>query len=247
MGLIDLFRKKPSGHTLPFVTDFHSHLLPGLDDGVKSLEETAFILKLFMKMGYRKVITTPHIMHEHYPNTTEKIMNRLHETNDFLKTQKIDIKLEAAAEYFLDETFMEKLNGHEKLMTFDDKYLLFETSFINKPVFLEEAVFLMNSQGYQPVLAHPERYYYLQEDSGLVQRLKDMKVLFQVNLLSLFGFYTRQVRKFAFTLIRSETVDFIGSDCHSAHHANEIYKNLTAKNIRMLNSWDFIKNSLLSV
>ncbi len=247
MALFDLFSKKPTSHRLPLVVDIHSHLLPGLDDGVKSLEETAFILRLFQKMGYRKVITTPHIFPGHYPNTQEKIMNRFHETREYLDDQHIDIKLEAAAEYFLDDVLMERILSQDKLMTFDDNYLLFETSFINKPAFLEEAVFNMNAHGYQPVLAHPERYFYLQEDPALVQRLRDMNVLFQLNLLSLFGFYSRQVRKFAFTLLRLKMIDFIGSDCHSAHHANEIFKNLNAKNLKLLNSWNFIKNPLLSL
>ncbi len=247
MALFDLFSKKPKDHRLPFVVDIHSHLLPGLDDGVKSMEEATFILKLFQKMGYKKVITTPHVSREHYPNTQEKIVNTLHEVREHLAGEQIDIKIEAAAEYFLDEVLMEQITGHEKLMTFDDNYLLFETSFINKPAFLEEAVFNMNANGYQPVLAHPERYYYLQADPELTQRLRDMNVHFQLNLLSLFGFYSREVRKFAQMLLKSEKADFIGSDCHSAHHANEIFKNLNAKNLKLLKSWEFIKNSLLSL
>ena len=220
--MFKLFGKRSSPKTLPFKVDLHSHLLPGLDDGVKSVEETIYILKVLKALGYEKVITTPHVMSDHYPNTEEDIMIRMAEVNTIVRNHKIGIQLEAAAEYFLDEHLNSKLSKGEKLLTFHDNFLLFETAFINKPAFLEEAVFNMNTNGYQPVLAHPERYIYLQSNPGLIEQLKNMNVLFQVNLLSLFGYYSADVKKNALNLIKMNAVDLIGTDCHSALQADEM-------------------------
>ncbi len=220
--MFKFFGKRSSPKTLPFKVDLHSHLLPGLDDGVKSVEETIYILKVLKALGYEKVITTPHVMSDHYPNTEEDIMIRLAEVNSIVRKHQIGIQMEAAAEYFLDEHLNNRLVKGEKLLTFHDKYLLFETAFINKPAFLEEAVFNMNTNGYQPVLAHPERYIYLQSNTSLVEQLKNMNVLFQVNLLSLFGYYSNDVKKNARNLIKMNSVDLIGTDCHSALQADEM-------------------------
>jgi protein-tyrosine phosphatase len=220
--MFKFFGKKSSPKPLPFKVDLHSHLLPGLDDGVKSIEETVYILKVMKTLGYEKVITTPHVMSDHYPNTEKDILIRLSEVNAAVKKYQIGIQLEAAAEYYLDEHLNNRLSKGEKLLTFHQNYLLFETAFINKPAFLEEAVFNMNTCGYQPVLAHPERYIYLQSNLSLIEQLKNMNVLFQVNLLSLFGYYSPEVKKNARNLIKLNAVDLIGTDCHSALQADEM-------------------------
>ena len=160
--MFGIFKRKKTHITLPVWVDIHSHLLPGLDDGVKSVEETVYILKMLKRLGYKKVITTPHVMSDHYPNQTSDILSKLAYVKEEIVKKNINIKLEAAAEYYLDENFIQKIDSRQDLLTFGKNYLLFETSFFNKPAFLEEAIFNMNAQGYQPVLAHPERYGYLQ-------------------------------------------------------------------------------------
>lgn len=220
--MFKFFSSKSSPKALPFKVDIHSHLLPGIDDGVKSVEETIYILKTLKALGYEKAITTPHIMSDHYPNSEEDIIVRLSEVNTIVRKHQIGVTLEAAAEYYLDEQLNDRLSKGEKLLTFHENYLLFETAFINKPAFLEEVVFNMNTNGYQPVLAHPERYVYLQNNLRLVEKLKSMNVLFQVNLLSLFGYYSPEVKKNAINLIKLNVVDLIGTDCHSALQADEI-------------------------
>jgi tyrosine-protein phosphatase YwqE len=239
-----LFSKSSTSQKLPFLVDIHSHLLPGLDDGVKSMEETIYILKSLQKLGYQKVITTPHVMSDHYPNTTEDIIIKLAEVKKAVEKSGLRIQLEAAAEYYLDEQLISSLSERKKLLTFHGNYLLFETSFLNKPAFLEEAVFNMNTNGYQPVLAHPERYVYLQSNKQLLQQLKNMNVLFQVNLLSLFGYYSPDIRKSAINLIKSGFVDFIGTDCHNALQADEIVKNISKRRNSLLRSLK-VKNMLL--
>lgn len=239
-----LFSKSLTSQKLPFLVDIHSHLLPGLDDGVKSIEETLYILKTLQGLGYRKVITTPHVMSDHYPNTAEEIIIKLAEVKKALEKSDLKIELEAAAEYYLDEHLIASLSDNKKLLTFHGNYLLFETSFLNKPAFLEEAVFNMNTSGYQPVLAHPERYVYLQSNKQLLQQLKNMNVLFQVNLLSLFGYYSTEIRKHAISLLKTGFVDFIGTDCHNALQADEIAKNIGKRRNTLLKSLK-VKNSSL--
>lgn len=242
--MFNLFRSKPKKKNLPFVVDIHSHLLPGIDDGVKSIEETVYILKIMQSLGYEKIITTPHVMSDYYPNSEQDIRSKLEETNELINKHQIGIELEAAAEYYLDENLMFKLSNKEKLLTFGNNYLLFETSFFNKPTFLEEAVFNMNTHGYQPILAHPERYIYLHGNHKLVEKLKNMNVLFQMNILSLTGFYSIECKKFALKLLKDKQIDFVGTDCHSALQADEIFNHANNKYLRLLNSENILNRSL---
>lgn len=242
--MFNLFRSKPKKKNLPFVVDIHSHLLPGIDDGVKSIEETVYILKIMQSLGYEKIITTPHVMSDYYPNSEQEIRSKLEETNELINKHQLGIELEAAAEYYLDENLMFKLSNKEKLLTFGNNYLLFETSFFNKPIFLEEAVFNMNTHGYQPILAHPERYIYLHGNHKLVEKLKNMNVLFQMNILSLTGFYSIECKKFALKLLKDKQIDFVGTDCHSALQADEIFNQANNKYLRLLNSENILNRSL---
>lgn len=243
--MFNLFRKKPKNIALPLLVDIHSHLLPGLDDGVKSEEETVYILNILQNLGYKKIITTPHVMSSHYPNSDLDIINRLDETRVFIHKHDLKIELEAAAEYYLDENLIARLSRDEKLLTFGNNYLLFETSFYSKPPFLEEVVFNMNTQGYRPILAHPERYDYLYDNKPLLEKLKAMGLLFQLNILSMTGFYSIETKKFAFKLLKENMIDFVGTDCHNAFQADEILKKVSNKHIKYLSSKNILNQSLL--
>jgi tyrosine-protein phosphatase YwqE len=243
--MFNIFKKQNSTLNLPFQVDVHSHLIPGLDDGVKTEEESLYILREFIKLGYKKVITTPHVKGDQYPNKAEEIEDGASAINARLKSAKLPIKFEAAAEYFLDDTLFEMLQNNDRLLTFGDRYLLFETSFLNKPAFLEAAIFQMNINGYKPVFAHPERYIYLQSEPKTIVQLKDMNVRFQVNLLSLSGYYSQAARKLALRLIYDGHVDFIGSDCHNAKQANEIVRSVATLSNRILRQLQVKNESLL--
>jgi tyrosine-protein phosphatase YwqE len=243
--MFNIFKKQNSTVKLPFLVDVHSHLIPFLDDGVMSEEESMYILKTFLKLGYKKVITTPHVKVDQYPNKTNDILSGAKAVKKRIEKEKLPIIFEAAAEYFLDDTLMTMLQTDEPLLTFGDKYLLFETSFLNRPAFLEEAIFQMNINGYRPVFAHPERYMYLQSDPKPIAMLKDMNVLLQVNLLSLSGYYSTAARKLAMRLIEDGLVDFIGSDCHNASQANEILSSLASLKKRTMRQLQVRNESLL--
>jgi tyrosine-protein phosphatase YwqE len=212
--VFSLFKKKNAVQKSPLKVDMHSHLLAGLDDGVKSLEEAKEVIKDLAEMGFEKLITTPHIMNDTYRNDAKGIQNGLVELQQHLAKNSINIKLQAAAEYYLDEFLYARIINKQPLLTFGEKYLLFETNFISEPLQMKEFIFQASSQGYRLVLAHPERYGYLTMDKA--EDLRNRGVFFQLNSLSIGGMYSKSVQKMALQLIDKGWVDFLGSDCHNA-------------------------------
>jgi tyrosine-protein phosphatase YwqE len=178
------------------------------------MENTLQMCSVFEELGYRKVITTPHIYPDIYPNEESDILERLRLVQQSVQEEGFKIKIEAAAEYYLDETFMERIESG-RILTFGGKFILFETGYLNLSPLLNEAIFNMQTNGYTPVLAHPERYLYLMDDKSLIRSLKDRGVLFQLNLLSFAGYYARGPKQMARQLWKEQLVDFIGSDCHN--------------------------------
>jgi len=213
------FKKKAVNTPWPLKIDIHSHLLPGLDDGVKSFEESLEIIQYFETMGYKKLITTPHIMSDVYRNTPEIINQTLQDLRSFLLENNCHMQIEAAAEYYLDEALVSALDENEPILTIGNRHILFETNFLNEPLNLKQFVFLVNTKGYKPILAHPERYLYLHNALGKIEDLLNRGVLFQINLSSLTGYYSRQAQLTAQELIERGWVHWLASDCHHMNHA----------------------------
>jgi len=201
---------------LPLGTDIHSHLLAGLDDGVKSLEEAESIIREFQNQGYTKLITTPHIMSDHYRNDPAIIRKKLTELQQHLSQKKIEVRIEAGAEYYLDEVLFKQVEQDQKLLTFGSNYLLFETNYLSEPYQLKDFLFKITTHGYKPVLAHPERYQYMSIEKA--EDLRNRGVLFQINILSLLGYYSKPIQSMAYKLIDRGWIDFLGSDCHNQIH-----------------------------
>ena len=217
--MFDWVRKKDTNKNVNALqVDIHSHLLPGLDDGVQSYEESEDVILHFQNLGYRKLITSPHVMSDTYKNTSERILARLKKLRTFLKEREIDMEIDAAAEYYLDEYVVKLVDENQKVLTFGKNYLLFETNFLNEPFNLKEFIFLATTKGYQPVLAHPERYLYLQNNLEKAEDLIDRGVLFQINISSITGFYSKIVQTTANKLIDRGWVHLLGSDCHHLQH-----------------------------
>lgn len=214
---------------IPVYTDIHSHLLPGIDDGVKTMDESIKVIRQLSDLGFKKLITTPHIMSDYYKNTPQIIREKLKEVKAAVINNNIPIKIEAAAEYYLDENFYKDIIEDAELLTFGDNYVLFETSFTVEPLILKEVIFKLNSRGLNPVYAHPERYLYLQEKKQLLNELLDQGLLFQINALSLTGYYSKQVQKFVKELIKRNAIAFIGSDCHNIMQANVLQEAYSSK------------------
>ena len=229
---------------LPSSTDVHSHLLPGIDDGVRTIEESLSVIKYLKQLGFSKLITTPHIMSDYYKNTPAIIHSKLEEVKGAIETENLEIELEAAAEYYLDEWFYEQIINDKELLTFGDNYLLFETSFTVEPLLLKEIIFKLNSSGYKPVFAHPERYFYLHENQTLLDDLIGQGLLFQLNLLSLSGYYSKPVEKMAIQLLKRNAIAFVGSDCHNLVQANALKETLKQKNTKHLKSFTPLNSTL---
>lgn len=237
------FGKRESAN--PIKIDFHSHLLPGIDDGVKDLEESVMILRAFEEVGYEKIITTPHIMGDYYKNDRLIIESKLEDVKTQLKKLDLKIKIEAAAEYYLDEYFLSLIDEKDDLLTLGENYVLMETAFLAEhPVYLKEAIFQLQSSGYKVILAHPERYEYLMNDWSAVEDLKNRGVFFQLNLNSLVGYYSPMVRSFAMKLIKMEMINFVGSDCHNMRHFVTSKEALKHKNYQRLIKLPLLNNSL---
>ena len=226
-------------------TDMHSHLIPGIDDGSKSLEESLLCIRGLMEMGYSKLITTPHIMAEGYQNSPETILPGLAKLKQYLSDQKINIDLEAAGEYYLDENFIARL-GNEQMLTFGDNYLLFEISLVFRPGNIPEAIFAINSHGFKPILAHVERYPYLHSrDLRWIREVKEMGTFLQMNITSLIGVYGGTARNIAQRLVDEEMIEFIGTDLHNEGHLAHLSKALGDPYVQKILSSDRLMNSTL--
>lgn len=199
-------------------TDLHSHLIPGIDDGAKTVEDALALVKELYQLGYRHIITTPHVMADLYPNTPKDITDGLAVLRDAVSAAGLEVKIDAAAEYFIDEHFA-ALVDHDQLLTLPENRVLVEMSTLSAPPNLFNDLFRLQTKGYQPVLAHPERYVFLKSDFRQYSRLKDYGCEFQLNILSLTGYYGKPVRETALKLLKNNMVNFLGTDMHHERHA----------------------------
>lgn len=222
-------KKIPFSEIIPGdYVDFHSHLMPGIDDGAKTKYKAAFIIEEMEKIGVKKVITTPHIIQDVWPNTTAIIQDKESEMRKVLSTIGIEIKLEVAAEYMLDDLFHERLMKKD-ILSITGNYVLVEMSTFNPPINLQEQLFDIKVADYTPILAHPERYSFYFDDYKKFEELKDSGFIFQLNLLSAKGFYGESVQKMALKLLNDGLYDFAGSDIHNLHQFEVLSRGFTKK------------------
>lgn len=228
MGFFDFLKPAVKTQLLfsEIEVDMHSHLVPGIDDGVKTIEESLLILKEMADLGYRKIITTPHINFDYYPNTRDGILFGFEEVKNVLEKSDIQLEIDVAAEYYVDEHFYQLLNKKE-LMTFSGNNVLIEFPFVYEPMNVQNVLFDMQANGYQPILAHYERYLYWHNHADKLDQLKEWGTKVQLNLNSLSGHYTKDIKKQADFFVKSGKVDFVASDCHRIQHIH-LMKKLTA-------------------
>lgn len=226
-------------------TDMHSHLLPGIDDGAGNLETSLALIRGLQSLGYQKLITTPHIFWELYPNTPEMIAESLGWLRKALQEDGIEITVEAAAEYYIDEHFGEALQQKSSLLTVSGNRVLVEFSMITAPMDLQQVLFELQIQNYQPILAHPERYVYLTGRKDFFDELKEAGCFFQLNLLSLTGYYGRTVQELAEYLCRKEYYDFAGTDLHHERHLQMLKKLASSASFARLRDSGKLKNAQL--
>lgn len=228
MGLFSRFKKVKLLETPVDLSvlgaDMHSHFIPGIDDGAKTIEDSVTMITEMYNKGYKKVITTPHIMSDYYRNTPEIILGGLKNVQDALKVVEVPIEVGAASEYYIDYDFERKLET-EKLLTFGNNYLLFEISYMNPPDNLYDIIFKMQLKGYKTVLAHPERYNFWHDKFEKYESFIDKGVYLQMNINSLTGYYSMATKAIAEELIDKNMISFLGTDCHHIGHL-ETMKNV---------------------
>jgi len=204
--------------------DMHSHLLPGIDDGAEDMENSLELIKGMRKLGYKKLITTPHVLWDMYKNTHEVIHEKLAQVKEAVKNEGIDVEIHAAAEYFLDEHVEELLRNKVPLLTIKDNMVLTEFSMAFPSMNVKEMLFEMEMQGYQPIIAHPERYTYLERNKDFYRELKDIGCLFQLNILSLGGHYGRSVTELSHYLLKNNYYSLLGTDLHHSGHLDGLHE-----------------------
>lgn len=237
-------KKEPKYNFSTIGTDMHSHILPGIDDGAKNIGDSLLLAKRFKELGYKKLVATPHIMADYFRNTPEIINKALDTLRAGLIENNIDLEVDAAAEYYLDETFENKIVKKE-VLTFGSNYLLFELSFINPPHNLYDVIAKMQDAGYQPVLAHPERYPYFHNSIESYEQIRNTGCFLQVNTIALTGYYGKGAKQTAEELIDNYCVDFLGSDMHHLRHADALKQSLHLERVQNILAQPQIKNLLL--
>ncbi|MGN6568741.1 MAG: tyrosine-protein phosphatase [Flavipsychrobacter sp.] len=226
-------------------TDIHSHFIAGVDDGAQTLGDSVGLIKGMKEMGFKSIVTTPHIKFDHYPNTRETILNGLKEVHQALRENGVDMPVRAAAEYYIDDHFMRILE-EEELLTIQGNELLVELSFMFEPLGLNEIMFKIQTKGYQPILAHPERYSFFHQKTEVFKQLKDRGVMLQLNTIALTGYYGKSVKEVAEELLAKGLYDYCGSDMHHPRHAEMLNKVAGLKIFEELKRYPF-RNARVTV
>ncbi|MFI0492141.1 tyrosine-protein phosphatase [Flavobacterium sp.] len=230
--MLNLFRTKtilkdliPDNHV-----DIHSHLLPGIDDGARTFGDSLRLIQALTNFGMSQFITTPHCIHNVWDNSSEEITDLKTATVLELEKYQITVPFRAAAEYMMDDYFVQLFKA-EKLLTLKDNYVLVEMSYINPPIQLYEILFDLQVAGYIPVLAHPERYLFYHTNFNEYQKLKRAGCLFQLNLAAVVGYYGDAVTKMAEKLLQKGMYNFVGSDVHHDNHIAAFEQKVKVKDL----------------
>jgi len=218
--MFNFFKKKalPIPAFLPFGTDIHSHILPGIDDGAPDMATSLQLIQGLYDLGIRRSVATPHIIGDLYRNNPQTIAAALEKTKKACSKAGIDVELSAAAEYMLDDHFLELLQKKERLLTIHKNILLTEISYTSTPENFSEITAGIISEGYLPILAHPERYHYYQQNFDKYYRLKEMGFILQINILSLTGYYGKRAEKAVKFILEKDLATFVGTDLHHHNH-----------------------------
>lgn len=225
--------------------DMHSHLIPGIDDGAADMEQSLQLLRQMEAAGFSKIITTPHISLDYFPNAESTILSGLEDVRKAANENNINIEIHAAAEYMIDDSLLKKLSSDEALLTLDGRHVLFEMGFIQVDRNLMQVIFELQTRGYKPVLAHPERYnYYIDASLDEMIKLKDAGCLFQLNTIALSGYYGKHIKIFAEKLLKEDLYEFAGTDIHHDRHLNALLSINQPSVVQMLESYPFYNKNI---
>jgi len=210
--------------------DIHCHILPGIDDGAKTVEESISLIKKMNELGINQVIATPHVMQDFYPNNELSISNSFQKLIENLAKKKLNqTVINPSAEYMMDHHF-ENLVKQKDLFPLKENYVLVEMSYFQPPINLQEIIREISMKGYIPVLAHPERYNYYHNKKEFYKILKQQGCLFQLNILSLSDHYGKAVQKAGMYLLEENLINFVATDTHNNNHLERLINIVISKN-----------------
>lgn len=250
--LRNIFGGKKEDEPHPLLTDYsklavdlHSHLIPGIDDGAKTMDDSIFLLQRMEQLGFQKIITTPHVMADGYMNSTETILTGRDRVRRAMKENNIHLVFEASAEYNIDEGMYDKIDRKD-LLPLGKNYVLVEMPFLAKPNIMGDVIYKLQIAGYNVVLAHPERYgYFYENDFRTYKSLKDKNVFFQINIASLTGTYGKGAKFTAEKMIDDKMVDFVGTDLHGARHLEFLEEALKHRYLEKIVTYERLLNKTL--
>ncbi|KQS30687.1 tyrosine-protein phosphatase [Dyadobacter sp. Leaf189] len=238
-------RKKTEELNLDHIgIDIHSHLLPGIDDGVETVEEAVAMVRKMQSLGYKKLVTTPHVMWDCYRNTPEIILSKVEQVRSACRDAGLVVELAAAAEYFIDEHFNEMLASGETILTLPGNRVLVELPYSTPLMNTSETLFSIIERGYQPILAHPERYTYFYSTPEVYRKLVDQGCELQLNILSLTTYYGENINRMAEWLLKNNLITFLGTDAHKMQHIDMIQRS-NRKN--WISDYPFQNTKLLNI
>ena len=217
--MFSIFNKTRNQKLFNGIIDFHNHILPGIDDGSKSADESLEMLDMYEALGIKKIFASPHIYKDLYPNTTEEINDSFESFSKASKNHNVSL-LGYLAEYMIDEYFLNEIEKKKKFLTCFGNHVLVEMPFFGEIKVLNKALFLLQTEGYYPILAHPERYTFIQTVDD-VKKIKRNGAKIQLNALSLIGFYSKDCKRKAKLFLKNGLYDSV---CTDAHNINQLKK-----------------------
>ncbi|TKC13056.1 histidinol phosphatase [Pedobacter polaris] len=243
--MLNFFNKKNKVTDISWLSvDMHSHILPAIDDGAQDVASGLQFVKALENLGFNKLICTPHIYKDLYPNTKETIATAQQQLQKAMDKDGVQLTLGAAAEYMLDQDF----GKDDDLCTIEGKYLLVEMSYLNESPNISQTLFDIQIKGVQPILAHPERYTFYFKDKSRLKRFKEKGCLLQLNLLSILGYYGKEVKLLAEALLKENLYDFAGTDLHHEKHLATLTEAVQSGRLfELLGQFQFKNKQLMAV
>lgn len=226
--MFNFFSKPQKPISLPYSTDIHCHVIPGVDDGSPDVQTSADLIEHMQKWGISRIFASPHVTKSTFENTPETLAEPLRQLRAELTSRGNDIEVNHHAEYRLDDFSLAQFEAGT-FMSLPGNYIMIENPFVDEPWFIDQVIFDLQVKGFTPVLAHPERYSYYFKRRDRYKALHDAGAKFQVNVLSLAEAYGKEQRAMAGYLISNGLVDFLGTDLHNSRHAEIIDAYLSSK------------------
>lgn len=243
-----LFKRSKEQVKLFYNTDVHCHILPGVDHGSQSMEQSLEMLRAEAEMGINRVILTSHVTAITFENTRETLTDAFMKLKDAVTDEGMDMELFLSAEYRMDEYF-DKEYAADHLIPMPGNHILLENSFQQELMNLDDLLFDMQVKGYRTILAHPERYAYYSRRRKRYEQLHNAGARFQVNILSFTGYFGEEARDSALWFAHNGMIDYLGSDMHNVKHAHIIMDYINSKEWKKLSPEieSTVKNDLITM